>query len=255
MRLPTILTTVLVLAVAVPVLAGDDDRDPVDISKVKDKLKVLTDGDGHYIVVVHDKGDNLMLYGDGTKFYKQRVFSRFFDGSTKNFSARFWSPRVDSQADLHHKKGKWFLKCKKRKTSLTELGEDDAKKVLADGKFMDVYWQRSAYQLARDDRGTYYYVDRFRDEFGGKGHRLFIGQKGNLKKTKLTNIVSDSEGDIYATKKGELRFVSGEKSYTWIRGDKKVELKRVPVEKNVEMIYGDLGVYLGESLGTPCDDM
>lgn len=255
MRLPTILTTALVLAVAVPVFADDGDRDPVDISKVKDKLKVLTDGDGHYLVVVHDRSDHILFYGDGKKFYKQRVFSRFYDGGNKNYSARFWSPRVNSQSDLQHKKGKWFVECKKRKTSLTELPAADAKKIIDDGTFMDVYWQRTAYQLARDDRGTYYYVDRFRDDFGGKGHRLFIGQKGNLKKTKLTNIVSDSEGDIYATKKGELRFVSGEKSYTWIRGDDKTELKRVPVEKNVELIYDELGVYLGESFGTPCDDM
>ena len=29
----------------------------------------------------------------------------------------------------------------------------------------------------------------------------------------------------------------------------------VPVEDNAVMIYSDLGVYAGENLGTPCDDM
>ena len=258
MRLPTILGSLLVFAVVAPVLADDDadddTRDLVDISKVKDKLKVLSDGDGHVFVLSHDKSDYDMFYGDGTKLYKQRVSSRFFDGTTKQYSARFWAPRVDNQADLNFKGGKWFLECAKRKTDLTELSAAESKKILDKSKFMDVYWQRTAYQLSRDERGNYYFVDRYRDEFGGKGFRLFIGQKGNLTKTKLTNIVSDSEGDIFATKKGELRFITSEKSSTWIRGDTKTVLTNVPVDRNIQLIYAELGVYLG-GLGTPCDDL
>jgi hypothetical protein len=30
-------------------------------------------------------------------------------------------------------------------------------------------------------------------------------------------------------------------------------LRLLPLEDNVHLIYGDLGVYAGEPLGTPCD--
>ena len=114
-------------------------------------------------------------------------------------------------------------------------------------------WRRVAHALSRDDRGVYYYVDRMQDEYGGKGYRLFAGQKGGLKELGLTNIVSDSEGEIFASKKGELRFVQGGGKATWIKGEKKTELVTVPLDMNLALIYGDLGVYEG-SLGTPCDE-
>ncbi len=70
----------------------------------------------------------------------------------------------------------------------------------------------------------------------------------------MTNIVSDSKGEIYSTKHGELRFITATDAATWVNGTTKTDLTIVPVEDNVPMIYRDLGVYEG-SLGTPCDDM
>ena len=77
---------------------------------------------------------------------------------------------------------------------------------------------------------------------------------GAMKELPLTNIVSDSKGQIFASKRGELRFVieDGDKG-TWIKGEQKTELTNVPVEDNIALIYGELGVYEG-SLGTPCDE-
>ena len=93
-----------------------------------------------------------------------------------------------------------------------------------------------------------------RDDYGGKSHRIFAGPKGGLKELPMVNVVSDSVGEIYATKRGELRFVTSNSSATWIKGATKTSLTRIPIEDNVGLIYGDLGVYEG-SLGTPCDDM
>jgi hypothetical protein len=114
-------------------------------------------------------------------------------------------------------------------------------------------WKRQAQALARDDAGNYYFVDRMRDEFGGKGHRIFAGPKGGLKEMPMVNVVSDSVGEIYATKRGELRFVTSSAEALWIKGAAKSKLTLIPVSENVDLIYGDLGVYDG-SLGTPCDD-
>jgi hypothetical protein len=71
----------------------------------------------------------------------------------------------------------------------------------------------------------------------------------------MTNVVSDSQGDIFTTKKGELRLVLGKKQSKWIAGKKETELTSLPLEDNRIMIYRDLGVYTGQRLGTPCDDM
>ena len=134
------------------------------------------------------------------------------------------------------------------------MSDADSKKILDTASFRKVFWKRGAQALARDDSGNYYFVDRMRDEYGGKGHRIFAGPKGGLKELPMTNVVSDSVGEIYATRKGELRFVTDRSKAMWIKGTAKTELTIIPIEDNIGLIYGDLGVYDG-SLGTPCDDM
>ena len=94
-------------------------------------------------------------------------------------------------------------------------------------------------EFAEADRGRY---------------RLFVGPKGNLAQAKMTNVVSDSEGDIFATKTGSLRLILDRRESSWIENDKPKPLRLVPVEDNLSMIYNDLGIYSGERLGTPCDD-
>lgn len=51
----------------------------------------------------------------------------------------------------------------------------------------------------------------------------------------------------------------------WIQGKKQLALTVVPIESvdektgepinNYQLIYNDLGVYLGQKLGNPCDDL
>jgi hypothetical protein len=88
---------------------------------------------------------------------------------------------------------------------------------------------------------------------------LYAGPKGNLKLQKMTNVVSDSQGDLFATKTGSLRLVLNRepKSLIWIAGKGQSPLVQVPVDFNVNVasIYNDFGVYAGERLGTPCDDL
>jgi hypothetical protein len=70
---------------------------------------------------------------------------------------------------------------------------------------------------------------------------------------KMTNVVSDSEGDIFATRTGELRLVLDKNESYWVKGKARTALKLLPLEDNVRLIYSELGVYAGEPLGTPCD--
>src|SRR5690606_33895296 len=169
-------------------------------------------------------------------------------------SASFWDPRVNHRASVNQSKGAWTVQCGKRETALRPLADEEAKKLVARAAFRKHPWKHEAYALARDDRGIYYYVDRLRVEHGGKGFRLFVGPKGSMKATKLTNVVSDSESDIFATKTGELRLILFKKAATWVSRKDRTELLNVPVLDNLPLVYSELGVYLGD-LHTPCDHL
>lgn len=230
--------------------------DAADVSKIKQDLVVLTDDDGEYYAVSGTWTDQHgVFYGDGKTMYSLRVFGGGADGTTGRIDFSFWSPRAGGNASIGRTdKGAWQLYCGDELFALKKAPDAVAKKVLDTAAFKQPLWKRQAQALARDDSGNYYYVDRMRDDYGGKAHRIFAGPKGGMKELPMVNVVSDSIGEIYATKRGELRFITDNDSATWIKGASKTRLTKIPVEDNIKLIYGDLGVYEG-SLGTPCDDM
>ena len=145
---------------------------------------------------------------------------------------------------------------------LTQLAAAEAKAVVAGAKFYKTRWNHFAYSLARDNTGKYYYVDNLREPEHAKNFRLWAGMKGAMKQQKMTNVVSDSEGDIFSTKTGSLRLILDKHETTWFEkrqyesGEpKKTKLVFLDPADNHIMIYTDLGVYTGEPLGTPCDDL
>jgi len=230
----------------------------VDISAVKDSLQILSDGKGHYIAV-DPWGDTYkhLYYGDGKRFHAQRVGGGGRQGN-EAWDRIFWEPRVAArwQGGVGLRSdGKHSVQCGKRATELTPVEATEREKILTEAKFHGPLWKYSAYSLARDDKGTYYYVDRPREPENSKAFRLFAGPRGSMKPLKMTNVVSDSQGDIFTTKKGELRLVLGKKKSVWFSGKSEIELVSLPIEDNVVMIYTDLGVYAGQRLGTPCDDL
>jgi hypothetical protein len=230
--------------------------DVVSIDAVKEKLVVLRTDGGHYVVIEpFNISSDHFYFGDDKNLYRQRTWSGSQEGDVR-FSRNFWAPRVDHRSEVGYKDGLWYLECGQRTTPLAEVTGVDAGKLLDKAVYHSPLWKREGYHLSRDDRGIYYYVDRLRDEHGGKGFRLFIGAKGKLKLTKLTNIVSDSEGDIFSTRKGDLRFIMnrGEpENATWVERKKKLPLTIVPMHKNIVLIYDELGMYEGQDLGTACD--
>lgn len=229
--------------------------DKVDVSAYHQHMVVLHDGKGHYVITVpHNDHYSTIFYGDGKIFYEQRVFGGGLDTAAQSYSAKFWSPRVDNYAFVEQEAGQWKVQCSKRITPLKQLPDKEAKAMIAAAVFRTPKWRYQGHQLARDQRGNYYYVDRLRDDYGGKGYRLWIGPRGRMKRIQMTNIVADSEGEIFATKKGELRLIANKDKYIWVRGKQQQDLVRVPVEQNVKLIYDELGVYM-EELGTPCDHM
>jgi hypothetical protein len=132
---------------------------------------------------------------------------------------------------------------------------DGKVKGLLRAKFHAPRWKHYSYALARDDTGKYYFVDRLLEPEDNRNFRLFVGPRGSMKQMPMTNIVSDSGGDIFATKHGELRLVLGKSEASWIEDKHDTKLLLLPVHENVALIHRDLGVYMGEAFGTPCDDL
>jgi hypothetical protein len=250
--------------------AGPDPAEIVDATPFRDKLVVVTDGKGHYLAAPPDLADDSLrgtLYysADGKSFYQQRV-PGYGSSGPGTFSFTFWEPRVVDgwKRSFDRKAGDVFeLQCDDRNTRLTKVAPADTKTLLAGAQFLKPRWKYRAYALARDDSGRYFYVDKPREPENSKAFRLYMGKKNELKPLKMVNVVSDSKGDIFATKSGELRLVipkegqagPDERVPVWIKGKQKTPLTWVPIEDNGYLIYVELGVYTGQPLGTPCDDL
>ena len=246
-------------ASAQPKAPGNKPK-PIDAKSVADKLEIFRDDEGRYYVsprrgAFADNDDDWVFYGDGKTMYQQRIVG--YGADDKGYDWSVWSPRVKGlqQASFSAKSGKPMIQCKQQDAKpLKPLTVDEARALIARATFLPAPWQRQAHFLARDDDGTYFYVDRFREEHGGKGYRVFSGQKGAMKELAMTNVVSDSAGEIYATKSGDLKIVtegSAGKAY-WKKGQTKNELIVLDLYQNRYLIYRELGIY--GQLGALCDD-
>jgi hypothetical protein len=234
--------------------AAPDPGPPIDVAELREKLVVLGDGKQHYVALV-PFGDpfNPVFYGDGKTFYKQRVFGGGSSG-TESFRRSFWEPRTKGSM-IAFDKGKYTVHCGDRPIELTPVAAAEQETILAGAKFFGPRWKHKAYALARDNEGKYYFVDREREPEQSRSFRLFVGTRGNMKQQKMINVVSDSEGDIFATKSGSLRLILDKHETSWVSGKKKTPLISLPLDDNHILIFTDLGAYTGQRLGTPCDDL
>ncbi len=232
--------------------------------RLLEKTSVCTDGKGHYISLSpNPDGPDHLFYGDGSKFVQVPVARfvshsflepRFFNkNSNPNF--RGMDMRVYSSVIVEKEKGVCEVRCGERTVPFSFVESEKAQELLRAASFEVNPQKFVPYALLRDTKGTYYLVERgFQPEEENR-FRVHIGPKGNLKQQEMVNLVTDSEGQIFSTKKGDLRLVvDGQKNSVWIEKNKKYDLRVVPVSENLPLIYNELGPYTGARLGTPCDD-
>ena len=160
------------------------------------------------------------------------------------------------RSTLSHEDDGWRVSCGDEVHALSELPIEKARQLWADATVEGTQWRREPYALARDDRGRYFYVDRFAEEFGGTGFRVFSGMRGNARLTRLVDVVDDSAGTVFSTENGDLRLiisrdVIGEDF--WVERNRRIPLTVLPVRENLALIYRGLGAYAGEPLGTICE--
>lgn len=227
--------------------------DGVDASK----LSLATDGKGHYMAFDPHGDSNTPLFSssDGQRFFAQRVFG--WGSDADSFEYNFWEPRSNRNgASFEMKKGVYELECGKKdhsRVKLTAVPEAEARKIFAKAKLLKSRWQRQGIAIARDDEGTYYYVDQAREPDDNTDFQLYIGESGSLVPVETRVVANDRDGSIFGTPDGKLRI--SEHEAEWIQnGGARRKLKLIELDRRAAMqVYGSLGVYKGEQFGTPCD--
>lgn len=231
----------------------------VDVKAIRDELLVLQDAAGGTYVVKPGR-DPRAFYGTGKVLYEQVITGRSTNGEA--WSVIIWAPRIAELRPgsiVRKVDGTFQKRCDgKDDPILSQVTGDKAKAILDKYQFMSTALVRRPYLLGRDDSGVYYYVDTIAKQYGGKGFRVFVGKKGAMKEMPLTDVASDSAGDVFATRSGDLRLVGGgrgpgERKITWIRGEKRTELVWLDLDVNSRLIFRDLGIY--KFMGTICDNI
>jgi hypothetical protein len=239
--------------------AGDPAPKELDVKDLRSKLFVLEDAQGGTFIVLRDE-HNRIFYGPNNKaVYEQIQISTSSSGT--DWSIGVWAPKSDglSPASLDFKDGSYRIACTNvnpEPVPLKQVPADRAKQIIAKARFLSTGVVRRAHLLARDDAGVYYYVDGIAKDYGGHGERLFVGKKGAMKELPLLDTAIDSAGEVYSTRAGDMRLVfdrdePGKDHASFIKGDKKTELRLLDRDLNARLIYRDLGVY--QALGTPCE--
>lgn len=228
----------------------------------------FTDGKGHFVgwrpMRAPDRWEGSyrrMHFGTATKltevpFNRYLGESWFFDPRQKSRWSRMRYLSFDmetySRLDWNERTGQSVLICGTRRVPLKRASPAEVAGLVAKATWAPPLPRREPHGLARDRKGIYYYVDKAEGK-GAQDYRLYRGPLGRMTSLKMINIVSDTEGEVYSTKNGSLRLVLEKEHSFWVSGRQRSTLINVPIPKNQALIYNELGVYLGQPFGTPCD--
>lgn len=247
------------------VAQADPTPQKIDFKAFRDELLVFSDSTGNNYVIKPEKRSataptepSRTWFGTpGKPLYEQIVVGQSRNGPA--WSVQTWAPKISGirPGYLSQKAdGSWSKSCGDQEpVNLTQHTGDKAKAILDKFPLMSEYLMRRAHMLARDDSGTYYYVDKLSKAYGSKGFRVYMGRKGAMKLMPLTDVASDTAGEVFSTKTGDLRLDRRAEvnKMIWIRGEKRTELITLDVDANSPVIFADLGIY--PFLGTICDNM
>lgn len=230
---------------------------PAELRTPLERLKVFTDGRGHYLAF-EPFGEEIwtdVFYGDGRTFIRQRIVGSGGDAEAGTFDVVFWEPRAPSpsgrQVVLQGSKAE--LRCREMAIPLKAMPAPEALALLKKASFFAPTWPWRPWALACDEDFNYYFVDRQREPETSLNFRVFVGQQGQVKQQPLVRAASNSTGELLETKAGDFQLQGSKASWKTAKG--KVELTVMPVDENAALIYGELGAYAGQRLGTPCDDL
>jgi len=239
-------------------------EEPVDVPpRERQKLAAWTDGHGKVFLIEPFAGlDAPLWYGDARKVHLVRTRGGSQNGTT-SFDRTFWEPRVTrgAESQFEVREGKATLTCGPQELVLTRVPPRELARRLRGLTFLAPRWRRIPHALARDDEGGYFFVDGARGADGAAvtgrpDYRLHAGRKGQLARLDLLDAIADGGGLLLVTSGGRLEVKPDGKGGTaaaWITASGRKALTWLEPSDHGALIYGDLGVYAGEGLGTPCD--
>ncbi len=240
------------LAFASPELP-DDAVPAVDVAAHRDRFVLLDDGEGHLAAVLPDGPSELTFYGDARHLWQLQVYASSSEqGVSLDVTARDFRAR-DRNAGIHLRDGVWSMSCAEASRPLTPLSAEQARAVLAGVTFHERRWRRNAVALYRDDFGVYTYIDRATGDDDDADHRVYMGWRGQVLRTPLKLVASDSLGRVYSAGNGTRRLVLTRDEARYVEGTTERVLHALDLVQDGPMLYGPLGVYGDAPHGTPCD--
>lgn len=201
--------------------------------------------------------DALVFFGRGRKLYAQQVVDRR-ERDTTGFDVAVWDPRVpDGRALISLEGDSASVRCGDRELRLAALPRLRRAGVLRAATYYAPPFVRVPVALARDDEGNFFYVDAAREDRGRRDFRLYAGPTGALARQELEDVGREGDALVLRTARGRLRFREGEgeggKQVDWLADGGRRMLVWMDPWDHQGLVFGDLGVYGGESLGSPCD--
>lgn len=238
-------------------------EEPIAVDAARRERRVVFgDGAGHFVTVVPEAGmDEPLFAGDAKKVFRARVVGGGRDGQG-GWSITFWDPRFPSgwQRSLEGKAGEVHLQCGDRKVSFRRLGPREARAALAGVRAYQPRWRRIPHALARDDEGNYFLLEGARAADGSAASRpdfrLWVGPKARMAQLELVDVARDGGGLLAIAQGGRLAVKADDRGGTkaeWVTAAGARTLTWLPPEDHGPLIYGELSVWAGQQLGTPCD--
>lgn len=246
----------IVLLLSLLAIASPDQPEKVpeyDVSAFADRMVVLSDSDGHLVAFDGDNPRDQVFYGD-----KEGLYALQIQGSSASGDERwsvtaldFRSPR--RQTGVTFKEGHYEMSCADATRALEPLAKAEAARIVSKATFYQHRWRRNAVAAYRDEYGVYYFIDRATGDDLTADHRVYVGWQGQILRSPLKLLASDSLGRVYSAGNGVRRLViTGDKA-RYIEGDKERELLKLDLFMDGPYIYTDLGIYGDAVHGTPCD--
>jgi hypothetical protein len=221
-----------------------------------EEIHLCTDGKGNFVGLEQQPWQtSRVIYGQRGAWLRPRRV----DDEVENdyfYDPRFIHPKLEPKrqrlsiviADDHRCK----LRCGERMTELQHVDVATKRELLLGATIVPAPLPRRPYGLARDRDGVYYYVD-VGPKTDDRDFRVYAGRKGAMERLDMVDLVTDSGGDIFVTRTGKLRLILEKETSYWVEGSRTTDLINLPLEDNLLVIYNQLGVYLGQPYGTPCD--
>jgi TolB-like protein len=226
--------------------------------RARGDLQVFTDGAGHFLALApFGAQDSPVFYGDRKKLFLQQVIERH-ERDTTGYGVTVWDPRVPGGAALVAMRGEdAVIRCGHRELPMQALPRKQRTALLLAATYYAPPFVRQPVALARDDEGNFFFVDSARDP-GPRGpdYRLYAGPQGALARQEIEDIGKDGAAVVLRTARGRLRVAReggrGTKIDWLSEGGRRMLIWMDPAE-NQQLVFGDLGVYGSQPLGTPCD--